>query len=226
MNTSRTRHHVCHVVKDDPFILTRVRYISSQILSAAASIAHSKKSKGAVASTPTPAAAPAKAKVFTPGLQNLGNTCFFNSVMQILVETKSLKAILSEKGRAEFQHSLAAETGSGVGPLTDNFKDFLSTTWKQKGGIVAPRDLFHQIAKKWRVFRGFRQQDSQELMRHLFDGIREEEKELIKTAGENPTSATGKDDTSLPSKYVPFIDSCFAGKLVSVIVCHSCKKVR
>ncbi|KAK3805616.1 MAG: hypothetical protein J3Q66DRAFT_319819 [Benniella sp.] len=190
----------------------------------AASIAHSKKSKGAVASTPTPAAAPVKAKVLAPGLQNLGNTCFFNSVMQILVETKSLKAILSEKGRPDFQRSLAVETDSGVGPLTDNFKDFLSTTWKQKGGIVAPRDLFQQIAKKWRMFRGFRQQDSQELMRHLFDGIREEEKELIKkTVGENPTSATDGDDANLP-KYVPFIDSCFAGKLVSVIVCHSCKK--
>lgn len=143
--------------------------------------------------------------------------------MQILAETKSLRAILSEKGRASFHPSLAAETDSGLGPLTTTFKDFLFTTWKQQGGKVTPRDLFTQIAKKWRVFRGFRQQDSQELMRHLFDGIREEEQELIKKiAEENPT----KDDANSPPKYLPFIDSCFAGKLVSVIVCHSCKKVR
>lgn len=85
---------------------------------------------------------------------------------------------------------------------------------------MTPRDLFTQIAKKWKVFRGMKEQDSQELMRYLFDGIKEEELELIKKRqGIENTSKTD------PPKYAPFVESCFAGKLVSVIVCDACKKV-
>ncbi|KAG0332280.1 Ubiquitin carboxyl-terminal hydrolase 16 [Podila humilis] len=216
----------------------------------------SKKSKGSMAADPKSLAmvvpAQSKAKICTPGLQNLGNTCFFNSVSQVLVETKSLKSILSEDPEAlkQFPESLAARTDIGLGPLTSNFKLLLETMWKQQGGTVAPRDLFMQICKKWKVFRGFRQQDAQELMRYLFDGIKQEELDLIKrqTAeanGEHAATSTSSsivekghdtesekpegDQNSEPktaehSKYVPFIDSCFSGKLVSVIVCDACKK--
>lgn len=96
---------------------------------------------------------------------------------------------------------------------------------------MTPRDLFTQIAKKWKVFRGFREQDSQELMRHLLEGIRQEEDDLIKKrlAEEEQQQQVGeeaKSELAAPPKYVPFIDTCFSGKLVSVIVCDACKKVQ
>ncbi|KAG0262052.1 Ubiquitin carboxyl-terminal hydrolase 16 [Mortierella polycephala] len=189
----------------------------------AASMALEKKTKGQIM---VPGAT--KTKVHIPGLRNLGNTCFFNSVIQVLAETRSLRTILSEADHIDFPASLSARRDTGLGPLTTTFKDFLFTMWKQQGGIVTPRDLFTQIAKKWKVFQGFREQDSQELMRHLLDGIRQEELDLIKKEAEiaSSTSAASvaKNEDSTPSTYVPFIDSCFSGKLVSVIVCDACKK--
>lgn len=147
-----------------------------------------------------------------------------------------------EKERLMFPESLAASTDAGLGPLTTYFKNFLNTMWKQRGGTVAPRDLFVQIAKKWKVFRGYQQQDSHELMRYLFDGIKQEERDMIKRhlsediAGrargseQESTEGTGNVQGSSASekdpRYAPFIDSCFSGKLVSVIVCDACKKVR
>lgn len=127
--------------------------------------------------------------------------------------------------------------------------------WKQQGGTIAPKELFNQIARKWKVFKGYKQQDSQELMRYLFDGVKQEELDMIKrqlseeeTKGENTlkgtqvnrrisaTNGVSNDDkdsentradetVEVAPKYVPFIDSCFSGKLVSVIVCDTCKKV-
>lgn len=170
------------------------------------------------------------------------------SSSQILTETKSLKTILSEdqEAQAQLPISLAARTDAGLGPLTSSFKMFLETMWKQQGATVAPRDLFMQISKKWKVFRGFRQQDSQELMRYLFDGIKQEELDLIKRQlaeekeDQPETEAVVETEASDTEKikdqnegvietetlkYVPFIDTCFSGKLVSVIVCDACKKV-
>ncbi|KAF9976050.1 Ubiquitin carboxyl-terminal hydrolase 16 [Actinomortierella ambigua] len=242
---------------------------TKQLKQRAANAALAKKSKSTVVeSKPSNTI-----KVYTPGLQNLGNTCFFNSVMQVLTETRTLRQILSDKPpsnttdgvasedneekkeatkeeaetttadshphQVSLPLSLAATTDAGLGPLTSTFKALLHTMWRQQGATVTPRDLFTQIIKKWKVFRGFRQQDSQELMRYLFDGLEQEERDLIKrhVAEQQQQQAPEEVDTEKPkkmkgkkgeqgavTKYTPFIESCFSGKLVSVIVCDACKK--
>ena len=56
---------------------------------------------------------------------------------------------------------------------------------KQNNGIkfrqevFEPLELFNAIIAKWDQYEGFEQQDSHELLRHLLDGIREEQINVI-----------------------------------------------
>ncbi|ORX55937.1 cysteine proteinase [Piromyces finnis] len=155
----------------------------------------------------------AKKSIIYPGLRNLRQTCFFNSVMQCLTYTKPFEDIINDKLKIE------------EGPLTDAFVQFLKTmheklktnTEKQKEGVkisqevFAPYDLFNQIIAKWSQYRGFQQQDSHELLRRLLDGIRDEQIEALKEKGEE--------------KKKTFIDEIFGGRLVNCIICDSCNLI-
>jgi len=155
----------------------------------------------------------AKKTIIYPGLRNLGNTCFFNSVMQCLTYTKPFENIINNEKEIE------------EGQLTDSFVHFLKNMHeklknaeeKQKQEIklsqevVKPFELFNQIASKWTQYRGYRQQDSHELLRHLLDGIRDEQIKALKEKGEE--------------KKKTFIDEIFGGKLVNCIICDTCKLI-
>ncbi|CAJ0844860.1 18070_t:CDS:10 [Entrophospora sp. SA101] len=160
-------------------------------------------------------------EIEAPGLQNLGNTCFFNSLMQVVAATSVLHDIL-DPSNPYYNPPLVsykkcpAATSEDVGPLTDNFKSFLDMMWKQHDGTVNPKNLFQEISRKWQQFRGWRQQDSQEVMRYLFDGIKIDE-----ISSQGSINQKEKDKSSV-QKYESFIDACFGGKLVSVIVCDTC----
>jgi len=101
------------------------------------------------------------------GLTNLGNTCFFNAVMQNLTTIIPLRDYLMTNGL------------QGEGPVTTALRRFMSSMWSSGKGTVTPKELFSEIAKKSPQFRGYHQQDSHELLRALFDNIDIEEKKKI-----------------------------------------------
>ena len=70
------------------------------------------------------------------------------------------------------------EPGELTKARAEFFKEFLYGSKE----VFSPGSLFHEICVKSPQFRGYQQQDSQELLRHLFEGVFNEESKRMKSA--------------------------------------------
>lgn len=139
------------------------------------------------------------------GLSNLGNTCFFNAVLQNVTQTHCFESCLLERGKkgrslsisgkSDTDDSSTGEESDGepppvkelpciavslgeAGPLTQSLIHFLmemNNNTSNRSSTVNPNALFTQVCKKAQRFRGYHQQDSHELLRYLLDNMKMEE---------------------------------------------------
>ena len=116
----------------------------------------------------------------TRGLSNLGNTCFMNACIQCLSNIKAFRDFFLE-GRYERDINSNSQMN---GKLAIDFEGVISQLWKPiskasfenlfNGTAVSPRQFKRTIAKWAPQFTGTRQQDSQEFLRFLLDGLHED----------------------------------------------------
>lgn len=137
------------------------------------------------------------------GLFNIGNTCYMNSAIQCVMASSLLtlyfkkkkfeldlynniedeladierkKLGLTDEDTVELKKTDVKNTISKS--ITYNYYQLVKTYWEENS-IIRPDSLKHAIGLKNNIFRGFHQQDSQELLSFLLDSIHEETK--IKT---------------------------------------------
>ncbi|KAJ8391463.1 hypothetical protein AAFF_G00089370 [Aldrovandia affinis] len=180
------------------------------------------------------------------GLSNLGNTCFFNAVIQNLSQTQLLRQILSDVTDGKISLTITPESSTELEPvliqleqpgsLTLAMRQLLNEIQETKKGVVTPRELFTQVCKKAARFKGFQQQDSQELLRYLLDGMRAEETKRVSSGIMEAMKRSGKNtDAEESNKLIKeyekkgapknFVDQVFGGELTSTIMCKECKTV-
>ncbi|PWA28079.1 hypothetical protein CCH79_00012158, partial [Gambusia affinis] len=105
------------------------------------------------------------------GLKNLGNTCFMNSILQCLSNTQSLRDYcLHNSHRRDLNNNSRTNTA-----LMEEFAKLIQIMWTSTSSeAVSPSEFKTQIQRYAPRFVGYNQQDAQEFLRFLLDGLHNE----------------------------------------------------
>uniref|UniRef100_A0A674GBF6 Ubiquitin carboxyl-terminal hydrolase 19 n=1 Tax=Taeniopygia guttata TaxID=59729 RepID=A0A674GBF6_TAEGU len=175
-----------------------------------------------------------KKKVCLPGftgLVNLGNTCFMNSVIQSLSNTRELRDYFHDRSfESEINYNNPLGTG---GRLAIGFAMLLRALWKGTHHAFQPSKLKAIVASKASQFTGYAQHDAQEFMAFLLDGLHEDLNRIQNKPYTETVDSDGRPDEVVAEeawqrhkmRNDSFIVDLFQGQYKSKLVCPMCSKV-
>lgn len=137
------------------------------------------------------------------GLQNLGNTCFLNSVLQCLTYTEPLAAYLQSSKHQNSCHIAGFCVLCAI-------QKHVSCALQSTGRILAPNDFVRNLQCISRNFRKARQEDAHEYMVNLLESMHK----CCLPSGV-PSESPGAYEKSLVHKI-------FGGRLRSQVKCLQC----
>ncbi|XP_029647472.1 ubiquitin carboxyl-terminal hydrolase 2 isoform X1 [Octopus sinensis] len=105
------------------------------------------------------------------GLQNLGNTCFMNSILQCLNKSPLLlNYIISDHYKLDIAKPGAARF---EGNFLRAFSEVMKKLWTSRMEVT-PAVFRNSIKKLNSIYQGFGQEDAHEFYNHLINGLHEE----------------------------------------------------
>jgi ubiquitin C-terminal hydrolase len=150
-----------------------------------------------------------------PGLSNMGNTCFLNSVLQCLFYTVPL---------AEF--SLSREHSKRCRASRDEFcglcvleRLLTKVHDRQDEAVIRPVELVSRLKAIGKHFRPGRQEDSHEFLRLFIETMQKSALPF------NDSATPNISQLNVRSKETSVIHRIFGGHLQSTVTCSTCKHV-
>ncbi|XP_045386198.1 ubiquitin carboxyl-terminal hydrolase 4 isoform X2 [Lemur catta] len=165
------------------------------------------------------------------GLGNLGNTCFMNSALQCLSNTAPLTNYFLKD---EYEAEINRDNPLGMkGEIAEAYAELIKQMWSGRDAHVAPRMFKTQVGRFAPQFSGYQQQDSQELLAFLLDGLHEDLNRVKKKPYLELKDANGRPDAVVAKeawenhrlRNDSVIVDTFHGLFKSTLVCPECAKV-
>lgn len=162
------------------------------------------------------------------GLSNLGNTCFMNSMLQCLSNCEPLtEYILSDRYTEEI--NINNPLGMG-GRMVEAYAGLMKEMWSGDFTSVVPQRFKSTIGQYAPQFAGYQQQDSQELMNFLLDGLHEDLNRVVNKPYTETVESNGRPDLVVAKeswdRHLMRNDSVIVdliqGQLKSHVTCPDC----
>eukprot|EP00076_Gallus_gallus_P029553 XP_015153680.1 ubiquitin carboxyl-terminal hydrolase 2 isoform X1 [Gallus gallus] len=161
------------------------------------------------------------------GLRNLGNTCFMNSILQCLSNTKELRDYcLQNQYLRDLNNNSRMRTA-----LMSEFAKLIQLLWTSSpNDSVSPSEFKTQIQRYAPRFVGYNQQDAQEFLRFLLDGLHGEvNRVLVRPRANADTLDHLPDDEKSRQMWRRYqeredsrVSDLFVGQLKSSLTCSEC----
>jgi ubiquitin C-terminal hydrolase len=186
-------------------------------------------STGAIAIRLSVDVAPAKGRtLYAPGhcgLSNIGNTCYMNSALQCLSNTRAFRDCIMGLAPAGLEKS----------PVAVSLHHLFKSMWSGQKSSVTPSEFKTSFTSKFRRFEGYDQQDSIEFVNALLDVVLEElnpvkTKKYVERSDERDAAHNDQENSdiywrSYCENNVGFVFDQFYGQMRSELTCLTCGNV-